>query len=188
MSGELEGRVAEGFQSDINNILEALLSIDVERPDGLSRFSQKLKDGLAMKGLKNFASHIADNGLEKEIRQEELESIQEQINELINTIENTIIDDDDFKKMLIFNLKSLIQSIHEYSFFGVTAINDSLQKITGQVALHPQRHALTKERENIIRLIFEKMRDFNTITSFTNTMHQALPIIVGTVSLMIGKG
>jgi len=180
MSKALGGRTAARFGPNIEKIQEALLSIDLERSNGLDSFSKKLSNGAAMTGLNMFAGYIADHNIEREVKQEDLELIQQEINELICTIENSTIDAD-FKKSLIANLNSLILSIQEYNFFGSATISDIIQRTTGQTTLQLLQNEQTEETKSIIQLVFEKMRNFNTIISFTTTVNQAFPFIVGAI-------
>jgi len=187
MSEMLGGRIAETMETHFEKIQEALLSIDFNNSNqGFAMFSDILSNGNAMAGLKMFASYIADNNIEKDIQQEELEAILQEIDNLIQTIENSAIDAR-LRTSLIANLKSMEKSIQEYGFFGILAISDTIQKTTGQVVLESLQTEQTEESKSISRLILEKMRDFNTIISFGANSQALLPAIATVIPMLVNK-
>jgi len=175
------GRMAQGYISNLDIILESMLCIGYSsNPTSLDLFANKLNSGAAITSLESLAAYIADHNLEKELNDEELAQILDEVDGLLSTIENASIDIE-FKKMLIANLKEMVFAVRDYRLFGVSQISNMMQKTTGQTILHAQRLEYTEENKNIFDLMLSKMRDFNTIISFTSTLHHAVPLIASTV-------
>jgi len=173
------GRMATRFVANLETINEAFLSIgfNSERGD-LSTFASMLNNEIAMNGLENLAAYIADNDLEKEIDEDALEQIKDDIHELISKIEEASIDVG-FQKALIVNLISLRRDIQEYKLLGTANINHTLQKTVGNTVLYSLHVEQTTENIDMRDRILNKMRDFNTIFSFTSTLYQVAPAIAG---------
>jgi len=188
MSKMLGGRISEGFEPHIEEIQEALLNIrlDESTNSNLTVFHRILANKEAMAGLHMFASYIADHGIEKDIKQEELEQIQQEISNLIQTIENSMIDAN-LKRRLIASLDNLIQSIQEHEFFGILATHEIMQRTTGQIVLEPLQNELTEESKGIIRLFLEKMRDINTAIAFGKNLHEGLPTLIAVFTMLLDK-
>jgi len=186
-SKTLGGRIAGRFEPHIEKIQEALLSIKLENTNSsLNLFWHKLSDRAAMEVLSIFAGYIADNNIEKDIKQEELEAIQQEIDNLIQTIENSAIDAS-LRTSLIANLKSMEKSIQEYGFFGILPVSDIIQKTTGQVVLESLQTEQTEESKGIIQSVLELMRNFNTIVSYGANSQVLLTGIATVIPMLSDK-
>jgi len=178
------GRMAKEFVLNLDIIEEALLSIGYSSSHkDLSTFASLLNSGIAMAGLKNIAAYIDDNDLEKDVEDKELEQIQCELESLISTIENATIDAG-FQRMLISNLRDLTRDIQEYKLFGTANISHMLQKTAGQALLHSQRIEPSQENIGIFNQVLSKMRDFNTIISFSTTWFHAIPVIASATTVL----
>jgi len=187
ISSSVGGRTASGFEANMDDIIHALHSIGIYSPIGLDEYNELLNNEIALAGLKKLADYIADNNLEKDIDDNELTQIKEQLQNLVTTVANSAIDAN-LKKRLLTNLNSLNSSIQDHIFFGTSAINNNLEKITGQLILDAQWVEHTEENTSILRQVFDKMRDFNTVFSFATTLRYNLPVITyGVVQLFNGR-
>ena len=184
LCGKVGGRMGEGFILSLDTIIGAMLCIGYnQNQNGLDTFAAHLWDRAAMADLANLAAYISDHNLEKELKEEDLASIKDGIAELIEIIENATIDAD-FKKELVANLKNLVIAIQEYEIFGSAQINSLIQKSVGQTVLSSQRLERTEENINLVNHVLSKMRDFNTIISFSTTVHHAVPLIASATTLI----
>jgi len=178
ISKSIGGRTAVGYEANIDEIIDALLSIGAyNHISGLDDYNERLKNGIALAGLKKLADYIADHNIEIDVDGEEITLIQEQLMKLISDVKNSSIDVS-LKKKLLVNLNNVYSSVQEYNYFGITAINDAVEKTTGQLMLDVQRVEQTEENITMARQVLEKMRDFNTVCTFTATLLHALPMLV----------
>ncbi|MCL2386998.1 MAG: hypothetical protein FWC89_05520 [Defluviitaleaceae bacterium] len=139
-----------------------------------------------MAGLQMFASYIADNNIEKEIYQEDLDLIQSEVNELITTVADSMIDNK-LKKSIIANLNNISILIHEYYFFGSATVNNAIQKTLGQTVLQFSQIEQTEENKNIFMQFLEKMRNINTVISFTSNVQQVHNIVATAMPVLLDK-
>lgn len=180
------GRMATAYAKDMDNIHKAVASLTLTSGRArLTKFVAILSDTNAMDGLEKLAAHIADTGLEREIDMQDLATIEEDLADLIGTVQNANLDTN-FKNMLLAELNCLLVSVQEYEFFGSTPIQEALQRTTGKVILHAQQIEQTAESIDITKRVFSKMRDINTIVSFTAITQQALPIAGEVISRLMG--
>jgi len=186
MCNTFGGRTAIGFKDTMDKIQEALLSLEIERTDGFIAFRKKLSDKSAMSGLKSIADYIADQNIEIEIQQKSLDKILQDTNDLIIYVNGLTIDIA-LAKSIIANLNNIIFSVNEYSMFGSANIKHSISSTAGHVFIKTVHQQPTEESLTLMQHVLSKMRDFNTIVSFTTTMAPTLPIIFEAVKLLSGS-